>query len=105
MITLKPYRFSTREVERLPRRNTVTIGVGFQCCDGIVLCSDTQMTKYDVKFQDSKLRVVTPDAEDEPTEPWAVLSSFAGSSAIHQRVWTDFSRRLLVRGHVPTLAS
>jgi hypothetical protein len=33
-----------RKTERLPKGKAVTIGVGFRCDAGIVLCSDTQIT-------------------------------------------------------------
>jgi hypothetical protein len=55
----------------------VTIALGFKCNDGVVLCSDSQITKEgDLKFNESKLRLVAYQGD---SGNWAIGVTYAGS--------------------------
>ena len=55
----------------------VTIALGFNCNDGVVLCSDSQITKEGgLKFNESKLDLI---ALQGVKENWAVGITYAGS--------------------------
>lgn len=47
--------FTLREKRLSGRRKAVTIGVGFSCSDGVVLCADRQITGEGYKFEESKI--------------------------------------------------
>lgn len=67
----RPYLSPLRK--RLPgERRAVTIGIGFSCSDGIVLCADRQMTGAGgFKFEQSK---ISGGGRDH----WMILFTYAG---------------------------
>jgi len=42
-------------INRLPKRKTMTIGIGFQATDGVIICADMQKTIGDMKTYDGKV--------------------------------------------------
>lgn len=60
-------------VARLPKRAAVTIGIGFFCGDGIVLCADTQITfPQSHKYYEHKIY-------PRQTANWTTAFTFAGN--------------------------
>jgi len=58
----------------------MTIALGFKSHDGIVLCTDSQITKEGgLKFEGQKIRFILSDR-------WAVALAFAGSADLMQLV-------------------
>jgi hypothetical protein len=99
----KPHRFLGPQLWRLPKRHAVTIGLGFRCIDGMVLCSDSQLTKYDLKFPGTKIHIIVPEQVWEGEE-WIVAMCYAGHEPIERRVFESLSNRLLGNGK-PSVAS
>jgi hypothetical protein len=61
---------------RLPRRKAVTIGIGFLCSDGIVLCSDTQVTWQQFhKYYEHKIRSHGGDG-------WTLAFTYSGNPSV-----------------------
>jgi hypothetical protein len=62
------------QTRRLPGATAVTIGIGFQCVDGVVLCADTQITAFpSYKKHECKLY-------KHVGKGWSVAFAFAGNS-------------------------
>lgn len=85
MIAPKPHVFHRPKPSRLPERKAVTIALGFRCIDGIVLCTDTEMSKGDLKFKQPKISMVSPRAQWEGAE-WVLLTAYSGFEGIATRV-------------------
>ena len=58
--------------ERLPKGRAVTIGMGFRCSDGIVVCADTQITWQGHKDYECKVYYLSG-------HDWTMASVYAGS--------------------------
>jgi len=80
MIACKPRRdiserrrfLSPTRVERPRKRPFVTIGIGFRCDDGIVMCADTQITWPEShKYYECKVY-------EHRTEAWTMVNTFSG---------------------------
>ena len=55
-MTSKPLILPRAKIQRLPQVKAVTIGVGFLCHDGVVICSDRQLTSTSgFKYEDRKI--------------------------------------------------
>jgi hypothetical protein len=69
-----------QKVRRLPRGKAVTIGIGFRCSNGVVLCSDTQITwKGRHKAYETKQFYLTG-------VNWTMASVYAGDP----QLWKSF---------------
>lgn len=74
--------------ERLKKVKAVTIALGFNCVDGVVLCADRQMTATGWhKYNESKMYAISGFGE-QPT--YTVMLTYAGSphvmKAMHQKI-------------------
>jgi 20S proteasome alpha/beta subunit len=71
------------------RKKPVTIAIGFKCQDGVVLCTDRQITDSvgAMKYTEQKIYPIIGDT-------WCVVSAYAGYRDIMQAVQTEFQRRL-----------
>jgi hypothetical protein len=80
--------------ERLPRRKAVTIALGFLCPDGIVLCSDRQMTDSaaGLKYQKCKLSWTTGMLA--PGVHLELASAYAGDPEAAKIMRTEIRERL-----------
>src|SRR5271165_1553360 len=76
-LRLKPYLTPTRRpTERLRKKaaKAVTIGIGFLCSDGIVLCADNQIT-WPGSHKHHKSKIYHHDSSAE----WKAVFTFAGN--------------------------
>jgi hypothetical protein len=79
----------------------VTIALGFHCPDGIVLCSDTQITNEAAfKYYEPK---IFPIESGPDTGPWAVVLTYAGNTEQMKLVYERLRPELYTSGQVPTL--
>lgn len=78
----------------------MTIGLGFNTVDGIVLCADTQLTSRNVgmKFNDSKIHTISSLGGPHT---WTVGIVYAGDQAIFKSFYEILSNSL--RGNWPTI--
>ena len=84
-LRLKPYLTPTqRPTERLRKGKAVTIGVGFFCQDGIVICSDNQVTWED-SHKDYKRKILIHDAPE-----WITAFTYAGSPEVMECFFEKF---------------
>ncbi len=80
---LKPRPFPIPKLQRLPKGKAVSIGVGFRCDLGIVLCSDTQITWKDRhKAYDTKQFF-------QGGMNWGMVSVYAGDP----QLWKSFCNK------------
>jgi hypothetical protein len=98
MIAPKPHpKVFTRPKRLAPRRQAVTIGIGFKCIDGVVLAADQQVTwgeshkSYERKFR-------SHSSGDE----WNASFTFSGSPVLFKSFNDKFGESmallLAVRG-------
>lgn len=79
----EPLKVLRRQQRLLPRRKAVTIGVGFLCSDGIVLCADRQLTNTGgFKYEENKIFLHGDNAGD-------VIFSYAGDPDAAKMIWQD----------------
>jgi hypothetical protein len=67
----------------------VTIGVGFACQDGIVLCSDTQMSNGSMKFYEDKIFPYYMN-KNVDGKPCSVVMTYAGNPVLMKSFWDKF---------------
>lgn len=82
------------KLERLPKGKAVSIGIGFRCDYGVVLCSDTQITwKGKHKTHESKLFYLSGTN-------WTMASVYAGDP----QLWKSFRDKFteLIQAHWKT---
>src|ERR1039458_9611374 len=79
MLAAKPLLYEVPicpKPKRLPVRKAVTIGVGFRCVDGIVLCADNQITwQGSHKAYECKIR-------QHRTDEWTLVNTFSGDPEV-----------------------
>lgn len=75
----------------LPKAKPMTIALGIQTPDGIVLCSDSQLTipQY-MKYSDSKIRII------ENGEEWSIALTYSGDPERMNRIYELMRRSLLI---------
>src|ERR1700682_2543982 len=97
MITLVQEPFSSKpEPARTPKRRTMTVALGFLCHDGIVLCSDRQITKGEMKYEEQKICGISGNG-------YKIAFTYAGDPDQMKRVHQDFNRKLNFRAPEPIL--
>lgn len=98
----KPFltRLSQPKPKRLPERKAVTIGIGFLCSDGIVLCSDTQVTWEQFhKYYESKIR-------HGEAKKWTAAFTYSGNPAVNKMFHDKFEETIeLIKDRVPLNAA
>jgi 20S proteasome alpha/beta subunit len=77
----------------------MTIGAGFQCSDGVVLCADRELS-FGQDFKDYAQKIYVIDGLN-----WAAAFAFAGDENLMRLVWDDFCEDLLssIRNNRPTI--
>ena len=86
-------RLKPLKQKRLPERKAVTIGIGFHCTDGIVLCSDTQVTWEQFhKYYEHK---ITHHGEEGK---WTVAFTYSGNPAVARMFDEKFQETLALVG-------
>lgn len=86
-----PNKHATPYIRRdLPKARPMTIALGIQTPDGIVLCSDSQLTipQY-MKYSDSKIRII------EYGEGWSVALTYSGDPERMNRIYESMRRCLI----------
>src|SRR5271165_7631550 len=78
-----PRPFPRPNPQRLPKGKAMTIGVGFRCDLGIVLCSDTQITWKD-KHKAYETKQFYPCGHE-----WTMASVYAGDP----QLWKSFCNK------------
>ncbi len=65
----------------------MTIGIGFRCVDGIVLCSDTEISDDSMKYTERKIhyRIIKGSAGD-----CTIGLTYSGSPELMEMVWDKF---------------
>ena len=90
--TRKPFDFRwkppypSRHQEGKP---LMTIAIGFRCPEGIVLCTDRQITDYGSNYKYSEQKIYPIVGRN-----WCVACAYAGYRNIMKAVQTKFERRL-----------
>ena len=86
VIPKSPPDFRSTTPRRLPRAKAVTIGIGFRCVDGVVLCADNQITfPGSHKFYERKLY----QASGKDNE-WQAGFTFAGTLDLMKNFYENF---------------
>jgi len=70
----------------------MTIALGFKCIDGIVLCSDSQITGHALKFSATKIGVLNRLTENSQ---WALGVTYAGDPDVMDSFYDRISERLI----------
>jgi 20S proteasome alpha/beta subunit len=81
-----------------PKAKPMTIALGVQAPDGIILCSDSQLTvpQY-MKYSDSKIRTIENGAE------WSVALTYSGDPERMNRIYESMRRSLLIEPEQETI--
>ncbi len=90
-VPTRPRKFYIRPKPRRGAQGAraVTIALGFQCHDGIVLCADRQITVPGYyKYQEEKIRTLGEG------HGWVVASVYSGSPDLMNLLYDKVSRRL-----------
>jgi hypothetical protein len=69
----------------------VTIGVAFNCHEGIVICSDTQMSTGSMKFYENKIETYYINRS---ATPCCIAVTYAGDLAVFKSFWDRFCAKL-----------
>jgi len=97
MFAVEPRVYLRPKPLRLPRRKGVTIGIGFVCPDGLVLCSDRQLTVAGShKFSETKIFNM-----QEAISGTRLLFSYAGDESAAKSFYQHFKSELLTELKAP----
>lgn len=78
----------------------MTIALGFPCLDGIVLCSDSQLTTPGImKYHESKIHTVAWMSEEAN---WTVGLTYSGDPDIMKSLFEKMNDALIAQGHALT---
>lgn len=81
----KPHFPPHRKPEWLPERKAVTVALGFNCGDGIVMCSDQQITsKGWHKYHESKMYAISSFGDQAP---YTAMLTYAGDPHLAKTIY------------------
>lgn len=81
----KPHFPPHRKPERTSERKAVTVALGFNCGDGIVMCSDQQITsKGWHKYYESKMYAISGFGDQEP---YTAMLTYAGDPHLAKTIY------------------